>query len=46
MLNQKYGLKTIGLAVEGAHNDPWKVKCEHRSGNYLTDLNDILKVQI
>lgn len=46
LLNQKYGLKTVGLAVEGTHNDPWKVKCEHRSGNYLTDLNDILTVQI
>lgn len=46
LLNQKYGLKTIGLAVEGAHDDPWKVKCEHRSGNYLTDLEDILTVQI
>lgn len=46
LLNQKYGLKTVGLAVEGTHNDSWKVKCEHRSGNYLTDLNDILTVQI
>lgn len=46
MLNQKYGLKTIGLAVEGTHDAPWKIKCEHRSGNYLTDLNDILTIQI
>lgn len=46
LINRKYGLKTIGLAVEGTHNDPWKVKCEHRSGNYLTDLEDILTVRI
>lgn len=46
MLNQKYGLKTVGLAVERTHDEPWKVRCEHRSGNYLTELSDILTVQI
>lgn len=45
-LNQRYGLKTVGLAVEGTGSDPWKVKCEHRSGNYLTDIDDILTVRI
>lgn len=45
-INHKYGLKTVGLAVEGGRTDPWKVKCEHRSPNYLTDLNDILTVHI
>lgn len=46
LLNHKYGLKTVELAVEGNHNDPWKVKCCHRSGNYLTDLDEILTVSI
>ena len=45
-LNQRHGLKTVGLAVEGTGSDPWKVKCEHRSGNYLTDIDDILTVRI
>lgn len=43
-LNHRYGLKTVGLAVEGAKSAPWKVKSEHRSPNYLTDLDDILTV--
>lgn len=46
VLNQRYGLKTIGLAVEGSRNDLRRTRSEHRSGNYLTDLADILTVQI
>lgn len=45
-INQRYGLKTIGLAVEGERSDTWRVKSEHRSPNYLTELDDILTVQI
>ena len=45
-INQRYGLKTIGLAVEGERSDTWRVKSEHRSPNYLTDLDEILTVQI
>ena len=45
-LNHKYGLKTVGLAVEGGREDSWRSKCEHRSPNYLTVLDDILTVQI
>ena len=43
-INQRYGLKTIRLAAEGDEQQPWKVKCEHRSPNYLTDIRDILVV--
>lgn len=43
-LNQFYGTKTVQLAVEGDRQQPWKVKCEHRSHNYLTDLREILTV--
>ena len=46
VLNHKYGLKTVGLAVEGNRSDTWRVKSEHRSPNYLTELDDILTVQI
>ena len=45
-INQRYGLKTIGLAVEGERSDTWRAKSEHRSPNYLTDLSDILTVRI
>ena len=45
-INQRYGLKTIGLAVEGERSDAWRAKSEHRSPNYLTDIDDILTVQI
>lgn len=45
-LNHRYGLKAVGLAVEGARSDAWRSKSEHRSPNYLTELSDILTVQI
>lgn len=45
-LNHRYGLKTVSLAVEGEKRQPWKVKTEYKSFNYLTDLNEILTVQI
>jgi len=43
-LNHKYGIKTLRLCVEGEKQQDWKVKCEHRSPNYLTDLNEILTI--
>jgi len=45
-INQKYGTKTVMLAVEGDHKQPWAVKCEHRTPNYLTDINELLVVKI
>ena len=45
-LNHRYGLKTLRLAVEGQKDQPWKVKSEHRSPNFLTDINEILTVRI
>lgn len=45
-LNQKYGLKTVSLGVEGEKQQPWKVKSEHKSYNYLTDINEILTIRI
>lgn len=40
-LNRRFGRKTVSLAVEGGDIRPWKVRSEHRSGNYLTDLEEI-----
>lgn len=45
-LNQKYGLKTVSLGVEGEKQQPWEVKSEHKSYNYLTDINEILTIRI
>lgn len=44
VMNHKFGLKTVRLAVEDGEADHWKSKSEHRSPNYLTDINDILTV--
>ena len=45
-LNHRYGLKTVKLMAEGESKQSWKVKCEYRSQNYLTDINEILTVKI
>lgn len=45
-INHRYGLKTLRLAVEGEKLQSWKVKCEHRSPNYLTDINELLTIKI
>ncbi len=44
-INHRYGLKTIKMAVEGDEKQAWKVKCDHRSGNYLTDAAELLKIR-
>lgn len=45
-INHHYGLKSVQLGIEGPSNQPWKVRCEHRSPNYLTDINEILTINI
>ena len=45
-MNQKYGMNTIRLGMEGYEKRPWHVKCEHRSPNYLTDINELLTIKI
>ena len=45
-INHKYGLKTIKLCAEGSGDMPWKVKCEQRTPNYLTDLDEMMVVKI
>ncbi len=46
ILNQRYGIKTVKLAVEGEEEQVWKVKRAYQSPNYLTDINEILTIQI
>jgi len=43
-LNHRYGLKSVQLAVEGGSRPQWQVKSEHRSGNYLTELDELLTI--
>ena len=43
-INHRYGLKKLRLAVEGEEHQAWKVKSEHRSPNYLTDINGLLTI--
>ncbi len=45
-INQRYGVKTLHLAVEDGKQQSWHSKCEHRSGNYLTDINEILTIKV
>jgi DNA polymerase V len=45
-LNQRYGMKSVRLAVEGTGKQVWHAKSEHRSGNYLSDINEILTIKI
>lgn len=45
-INHRFGLKSVKLAVEGGLHEKWKTKSEHRSPNFLTDLNDILTIEI
>ena len=43
-LNHRYGARCVQLAVEGKEDQPWKVKHDHRSPNYLTDVKGLMVV--
>ena len=45
-LNHLYGPKTVQLVVEGGRKQQWKVKCEHRSPNYLSDIHELMTLYI
>lgn len=45
-INQKFGVKTIQLVVEGQKQEPWKTKCDFRTPNYLTDVNEIMTIKV
>ena len=44
-INHRYGTRTVKLAVEDSATEAWKVKSEHRTPNYLTDINELLTVR-
>lgn len=43
-MNHQYGVKTVGLAIEGRENEEWKAKRDHLTPNYLTDIDHIMTV--
>ena len=45
-INRRYGVKTLRLAVEGAADQDWKSLSEHRSSNFLTDIDELLTIHI
>ena len=45
-LNHRFGLKKIHLAVEGEKRQAWHSKSEFRSGNYLSDINELLTIKV
>ena len=45
-INQRYGAKTILLGIEGIGKQKWTAKCEQRTPNYLTDINEIMTIKI
>lgn len=45
-INQRYGTKTILLGIEGIGKQKWTAKCEQRTPNYLTDINEIMTIHI
>ena len=45
-LNDRFGLASVHTAIDMGKDSPWHARCDYRSPNYLTDLNDILKVRI
>ena len=45
-INQRYGTKTILLGIEGIGKQKWTAKCEQRTPNYLTDINEIMTIRI
>lgn len=45
-INHHYGVKSVRLAAEGDGSRPWNIRCEHRSGDYLTDIKGLLTIRI
>ena len=45
-INQRYGTKTIQLGVEEIGKQTWSPNCERRTPNYLTNLDELLTIEI
>lgn len=44
-INRKNGFNTVKVAVQGP-DKRWHLKCEHKSGQYSTNLKEVIKVKI
>ena len=45
-LNQRYGLNALSLAITGRPDSSWKVRKDFPTPNYLTDIDQIMTVQL
>lgn len=45
-LNRRFGLKTVRIATEGVEDGGWKVRSERRTPNYLTDIDELMTIDI
>lgn len=45
-LNQRYGLTALSLAITGRPDASWKVRKDFPTPNYLTDIDQIMTVQL
>ena len=45
-LNQRYGLTALSLAITGRPDSSWKVRKDFPTPNYLTDIDQIMTVQL
>ena len=44
-INRRNGFNTVKVAVQGT-DKRWHLKCEHKSGQYSTNLSEIIKVKV
>lgn len=43
-INRKNGYNTVKVAVQGTDTS-WRMKHEHESGKYTTNIDDVIKVK-
>ena len=46
MMNHKYGVQTVGLAASGTKEEEWRTRKDHLTPNYLTDIDQIMTINI
>lgn len=46
MMNHKYGVQTVGLAASGTKDEEWRTRKDHLTPNYLTDIDQIMTINI
>lgn len=45
-INRKYGSGALHIAAEGGEKKGWKPRCEYKSRNYLTNIDELLTIEI